>query len=66
MEAYGTHDEEKENKNITQCAEHHYTQASTNNVIKTYVFYKQVEVQRKQTSFLCGNRNGHHNTELRK
>jgi hypothetical protein len=26
---------------------------------------KQLEVQTNQTSCLCGNRNGHHNTELR-
>ena len=27
--------------------------------------YKQLEVTTNSTSFLCGNRNGHHNTELR-
>jgi hypothetical protein len=37
------------------CVEHHYAQANTNNVNKTW----------SRTSFLCGNRNGHHNTELR-
>jgi hypothetical protein len=27
--------------------------------------YKQLEVKAIPTSFLCGNRNGHHNTEFR-
>ena len=27
--------------------------------------YKQLEVKTNRTSFLCGNRNGHHNTEIR-
>jgi len=27
--------------------------------------YKQLEVKTNRTSFLCRNRNGHHNTKLR-
>jgi len=30
-----TQDEEKENKNTTQCVVHHFTQINTNNVNKT-------------------------------
>jgi hypothetical protein len=30
-----TQDKEKQNKNITICVGHHYTQANTNNVNKT-------------------------------
>ena len=39
----------EEKQNNTICVGHYYTQTNTNN----------------RTSFLCGNRNGHHNTELR-
>jgi len=47
---YGTQDEGKQNKNVNQ------TSAS----------YKQLEVKTNRTSFLCGNCNGCHNSELRK
>jgi len=36
-------------------------QINTNNVNS----YKQLKVKTNRTSFLCGNRNGHHNMELR-
>jgi hypothetical protein len=39
---------------------HHYVQSNTNNVNK--LFYKQLAVKTNQTSFWCGNHNGHHNT----
>jgi hypothetical protein len=35
LNTWGTQDEEKRNKNTTECAGHHSAQASTNNVIKT-------------------------------
>ena len=40
-------------------AGHHYTQANTNNVNKTR------DLLQTRTSLLSGNRNGHHNAELR-
>jgi len=42
---------------------YHYTQANTNNGSKPS--YKQLQVKTNWTSFLCGNCNVHHNTELR-
>ena len=50
-------------KHNTVCVGHHYTQANTNNVNKTLVPYKQLEVQTKRISFVCGNRNGCHNAK---
>jgi hypothetical protein len=35
------------------------------NTIRHDPCYKQLEVKTNRTSFVCGNRNGHHNTELR-
>ena len=46
-------------KHNTICVGHHYTQANTNNVNKTR------DLLQTRTSLLSGNRNGHHNTELR-
>ena len=40
-------------------------QTNTNNVNKTRVLLQQLDVKMNRTLFLCGNRNGHHNTELR-
>jgi len=62
LTTWGTQDEEKHN---TICVLHHYTQTNTNNINKHEPSYKQLEVKTKRTSFLCGNRNGFHNTELR-
>ena len=59
----GTQDEEKHN---TKRVGHHHTQTNTNNVNKTRGPYKQLEAKTNQTSLPCGNRNGHHNMELRK
>ena len=36
LETYGTQDEEKQNKNTTQNAGHHYTLTNTNNINKTW------------------------------
>ena len=49
-------------------------QTNTNNVNKTWSLlqtrhdpsYKQLEVKMNRTSCLCGNHNGHHDTELRR
>jgi hypothetical protein len=47
------------------CFGHHNTQTNTLNVNKTCEpSYKQLEVKTNRTSSLCGNRNGHHTTEL--
>ena len=35
------------------------------NTIRHYPSYKQLEVKTNPTSLLCGNRNGHHNKEVR-
>ena len=57
--AQGTQDEDKDN---TICAAHHHTQTTQ---ARHDPFYKQLEVKTNRTSFLCGIRNGHHNTKLR-
>jgi hypothetical protein len=54
------------NKHNTICVWHDYAQKNnTNNVNKIWDSYKQLKVKTNRTSFLCRNRNGHHNTELR-
>jgi hypothetical protein len=58
-----TKDEDKQNKNTTQ-----YLLGTTiyaNKHIRYEPSYKQLEVKMNRTLFLCGNRNGHHNMELR-
>jgi hypothetical protein len=58
----GTQDTEKHN---TICVTHHYAQTNTNNVNKTWDLLQTtgLEVKMNRPSFLCGNGNGHHNTE---
>ena len=34
-------------------------------LIRHELSYKQLEVKMNRTSFVCGNRRGHHNTELK-
>ena len=64
---YGTQDEEIENKNVTQyvldTTMYKQTQITK---IRHEPSYKQLEVKTNRTSFLCGNRNGYHDTKLRK
>jgi hypothetical protein len=43
----------------------HYTQTNTNNVNKTLALLQPTGGKDEQNIFLCGNRNGHHNTEFR-
>ena len=38
--------------------------ANNHNLNKSWSPYTQLEVMTNLTSFVCGNRNGHHNTEL--
>ena len=47
----------------TISAGHHYGKTNKNNVIRHKPSFKQLEV--KTNRLLCGNRNGHHNTELK-
>jgi hypothetical protein len=47
-------------KHNTICVGHHYMQTNTNNVNKTWALL--LKVNTKRTSFLCWNRNVHHNT----
>ena len=55
----GNIDEEKHN---TICVGHHYTQANTNNVNKTYVLLQTTGGNDEQSIFLCRNCNAHHKT----
>jgi hypothetical protein len=50
-------------KHNTISVGHHYIYA--NKHIRYEPSYKQLEVKMNRTLFLCGNRNGHHNMELR-
>ena len=60
-------DDEKQNKNTTQYVLDTTMRKQTQiTSIRYEPSYKQLEVKTKRTSFLCGNRNGHHNTELRR
>jgi hypothetical protein len=66
LATYDTQDEDKQSENTTQyaldttmCKQTQITQ------IRHEPSYKQLEVKTNWTSFLCGNRNGHHNTEFR-
>jgi hypothetical protein len=52
---------DEETHNTTQ----HNTTMRKQTQIRHDMFYKQLEVKTNRTSFLCGNRNGHHNTKLR-
>ena len=52
-------------KHNTICITHHYTQASTNNVYKTWALLQTTWGKDEPDIVLCGNRNGHHNTQLR-
>ena len=61
---YGTQNEDKQNKNTMQ-----YVLGTTIfkqiqiRSIRHESSYRQPEVQTNRSSFLCGNRNGHYNTE---
>ena len=63
----GTQDEDKQNKkHNTLCVGHHYLQANTNNANKTRVLLQTTGGNDELNIVLCGNRNEHHNTELRR
>jgi hypothetical protein len=54
----------RKQKHNTICVAHHYTQANINNVNKTWALLRTTG-DKDRTSFLCGNRYGHHSTTLR-
>jgi hypothetical protein len=61
----GTQDGEKQNKDIIQYMLDIIIRKQTQiTLIRHEPSYKQLEVKTNRTSFLCGNRNGHHNREL--
>jgi hypothetical protein len=65
LATYGTQDGEKQNKDIIQYMLDIIIRKQTQiTLIRHEPSYKQLEVKTNRTSFLCGNRNGHHNREL--
>ena len=50
-------------KYSTICVAHHYTQTNTNNVSMIWALMQTA--RRTETSFVCGNCNEYHKTELR-
>ena len=46
----------------TICVGHHYAQANTNGVIKTWAHLQTTGDKDEPNIVLCGNRNGHHIT----
>ena len=60
----GTQDEAKQNKNTTQYVfESTIRKEAQITRIRHEPCYKQLEVKTTRTSFPCGNRSGHHNTD---
>ena len=56
-----TQDEERQHKNTTQYVLNPTIRKQTQiTYIRHEPSYKQLEVKMNRTSFLCGNRNGHH------
>ena len=51
-------------KYSTLCAGLHHTQTNTNNANKTCALLQTTADESNRTLFSCGNRNGHHNSEL--
>jgi len=51
-------------KHNTICVGHHYSQTNTKNVTKTWAFQQTTGGKDEPNSVVCGNRNGHHKTEL--
>ena len=66
MTTYGIQDEDKLNKNTnTICVGHRHKQTNTNYASKTCARLKTTGSKDEPNIILGGNRNGHHNTELR-
>ena len=64
LAAQGTQQKEKQKHN-TICVGHPYTLTNTNNVNKTWALLQTTGGKEEPSIVLCGNRNGHDNTELR-
>ena len=62
---YGIQDRKTQQKHNTICIGHHYAQANTNNVNKTWALPQTTEGIDEQNIFLYENHNGHHNIEFR-
>ena len=65
LETYGAQDEEQQSKNTTQYVMDTTMYQQINNINKTWALVKTTGGKGESNIFLCGNRNGHHNTELR-
>ena len=63
-EKLATRRRKRKQKHSTICVWHHYSQANANNVNKTWDIIQATGSKTIRTSLLCGNRHGHHNTEL--
>ena len=59
---YGTQDDDKHNR---ICVGHHHTQTNTNNVNKSSALLQTTGGKDEPNIVVCGNRHGHHNTELK-
>ena len=55
------HTRRRKTKTQTICVGYHNTQIT---LIRHAASHKQLEIETNRTSFLCGNHNGHHNTQL--
>ena len=66
LATYSIQDEENQNRKTTQYVLKTTVRKQTQiTLIRHVPSYKQLKVKTNLTAFLCGNRNGHHNTELR-
>ena len=66
LPTYSTQDEEKQNKNATQNMLDNIMRKHTHMTLIRYeLSTNNWRYEKNRTSFLCGNRNGHHNTEHR-
>jgi hypothetical protein len=61
----GTHDQDKQNKNTTQFLLDTTIRNQTDITYIRRAFRKKLEVKTNRTLFLCVDRNGHQNTELK-
>ena len=61
----GTQYADKQNKTQHNMYGHHYMQTSTKNVDKTWALLQTTGGKDEPNIVVCGNGNGHHNTELR-
>ena len=65
LETYGTQDEEKQNNTTQYVLDTTLRKHTQITYTRHNPPYKHLEVKTNRTLFLCGDRNGHHNTEPR-